>query len=542
MTALTFQPRSPRVRTPDFNLGCFEAILSGLDFDLQARVLPRADAVVTPVKGRVFLPLPPSPLAFPSHSSTRTHARATKTSAHWRQASCLHRCAVLSLASSSSPCSPHKSLSVSSYFHLTREPQAPHKNYVNLVPSKQPASSLKAHDVEAPPSLSTPASAMALDAARRCRKLLRTLSAHLRATPFPGHTSSSYALRMPPQTTRLECRVAGAYSTDDLRARPPVRAHPFPVPDAGRTFSSYAPRTPPHTMHDAPPRLECRVRWHGAQQGRRLARPATDTRPPATPRAYTPAMFSAHVPPTPASRSLSPPRAAALADVWRTSSPALAACAAALVHIPPSQSPAARASALAHVPPCAGTCAPMFGARVQPSPPNYQESRNAFALVQTHLISRQQAAALNGLLRPSWITISPVLFHPELQLTWTTIGHLTWPRIYQMFLDFAPVQATSVPSERVSSSSAQTDTKRRNRIGALLMEALQMLKFTFKKMRLDFMAEFRSPPEFDSEEDWLRKLGVEEDEKEQESIMREIEHDNELADGLYFEMPEALMN
>lgn len=108
-----------------------------------------------------------------------------------------------------------------------------------------------------------------------------------------------------------------------------------------------------------------------------------------------------------------------------------------------------------------------------------------------------------------------------------------------MFLNFAPVQATSVPSERVFSSSAQTDTKRRNRIGAQLMEALQMLKFTFKKMRLDFMAEFRSPPEFDSEEDWLRKLGAEEDEKEQESIMREIEHDNELADGLYFEMPEA---
>jgi hypothetical protein len=60
-------------------------------------------------------------------------------------------------------------------------------------------------------------------------------------------------------------------------------------------------------------------------------------------------------------------------------------------------------------------------------------------------------------------------------------GRTTWPNIFRLFADYPPIQATSVPSERVFSSSAETDTKRRNRINALLMEALQMLKFNCKK-------------------------------------------------------------
>lgn len=57
-----------------------------------------------------------------------------------------------------------------------------------------------------------------------------------------------------------------------------------------------------------------------------------------------------------------------------------------------------------------------------------------------------------------------------------------------MAMDYLPIQASSVPSERVFSSSAETDTKRRNRIGPPLMEALQMLKFHLKKERLNFTA------------------------------------------------------
>jgi hypothetical protein len=53
-------------------------------------------------------------------------------------------------------------------------------------------------------------------------------------------------------------------------------------------------------------------------------------------------------------------------------------------------------------------------------------------------------------------------------------------------LDYLPIQASSVPSERIFSSSAETDTKKRNRIKPELMEALQLLKHGYKKARLHF--------------------------------------------------------
>jgi hypothetical protein len=60
------------------------------------------------------------------------------------------------------------------------------------------------------------------------------------------------------------------------------------------------------------------------------------------------------------------------------------------------------------------------------------------------------------------------------------------PTLFSMAMDYLPVQASAVPCERVFSSSAETDTKRRNCIGPLMMEALQMLKFHLKKSRLNF--------------------------------------------------------
>lgn len=60
-------------------------------------------------------------------------------------------------------------------------------------------------------------------------------------------------------------------------------------------------------------------------------------------------------------------------------------------------------------------------------------------------------------------------------------------------MDYIPIQATSVPSERVFSSSAETDTKRRNRILPELMEALQMLKFFYKKNTISFSDRFFTP-------------------------------------------------
>ena len=76
---------------------------------------------------------------------------------------------------------------------------------------------------------------------------------------------------------------------------------------------------------------------------------------------------------------------------------------------------------------------------------------------------------------------------------------MTW---FGIAMDYLPIQASAVPSERIFSSSAQTDTCRRNSIKPILMESLQMLKFGvwrvilviccikqctgLKKRRLDF--------------------------------------------------------
>jgi hypothetical protein len=50
------------------------------------------------------------------------------------------------------------------------------------------------------------------------------------------------------------------------------------------------------------------------------------------------------------------------------------------------------------------------------------------------------------------------------------------------------VPATSVPSERIFSSSAQTDTQRRNKLSPAMMEALQVLKFNHRNGVIDFTA------------------------------------------------------
>ncbi|KIL56314.1 hypothetical protein M378DRAFT_188580 [Amanita muscaria Koide BX008] len=62
-----------------------------------------------------------------------------------------------------------------------------------------------------------------------------------------------------------------------------------------------------------------------------------------------------------------------------------------------------------------------------------------------------------------------------------------FPTLFSIAVDYLPIQASAVPCERVFSSAAETDTKRRNRIHPSLMEALQMYKFGLKSHRLDFM-------------------------------------------------------
>jgi hypothetical protein len=60
-------------------------------------------------------------------------------------------------------------------------------------------------------------------------------------------------------------------------------------------------------------------------------------------------------------------------------------------------------------------------------------------------------------------------------------------------MDYLPIQASAVPCERVFSSSSETNTKKRNRLGADIMEALQILKYHLKKERLNFVEHWVTP-------------------------------------------------
>jgi len=58
-----------------------------------------------------------------------------------------------------------------------------------------------------------------------------------------------------------------------------------------------------------------------------------------------------------------------------------------------------------------------------------------------------------------------------------------FPTLFMIAMDYLPIQASSVPCERVFSSAKETDTVKHNRITPALMEALQTLKFSLKKDR-----------------------------------------------------------
>ena len=79
----------------------------------------------------------------------------------------------------------------------------------------------------------------------------------------------------------------------------------------------------------------------------------------------------------------------------------------------------------------------------------------------------------------------------------------SFPTLYAMAMDYLPIQALSVSCERVFSSSSETDTKKRNRINGLLMEALQMLKFGLKRGCLSVNERFPNTVEKDMNYDDL---------------------------------------
>lgn len=61
-----------------------------------------------------------------------------------------------------------------------------------------------------------------------------------------------------------------------------------------------------------------------------------------------------------------------------------------------------------------------------------------------------------------------------------------FPLLYRVALDVLPYQASSVPCERVFSSSKETDSLHRTSLSPAFLEMLQILKFRFRNDRLDF--------------------------------------------------------
>lgn len=61
-----------------------------------------------------------------------------------------------------------------------------------------------------------------------------------------------------------------------------------------------------------------------------------------------------------------------------------------------------------------------------------------------------------------------------------------FPTVFAIAMDYLAIQLSSMPCKHAFSSSAETDTVRRNRLSPVLMEALQMLKFGFSKEPFNF--------------------------------------------------------
>jgi hypothetical protein len=106
------------------------------------------------------------------------------------------------------------------------------------------------------------------------------------------------------------------------------------------------------------------------------------------------------------------------------------------------------------------------------------------------------------------------------------INATVFPTLYAMAMDYLPIQASSVPCERIFSSSAETDTKWRNHISPPLMEALQMQKFMIKKEHLNFMEGWMTQEkqlvDDDPDVDLLQMLLDEDTENNFDNVIRSI--------------------
>jgi len=69
--------------------------------------------------------------------------------------------------------------------------------------------------------------------------------------------------------------------------------------------------------------------------------------------------------------------------------------------------------------------------------------------------------------------------------------------MFRVAMDVLPAQASAVPCERVFSSSKETCTLRRNRVSRVLLEALQVLKHSYRSERLSFVEDLSIAKEAD---------------------------------------------
>jgi hypothetical protein len=77
-------------------------------------------------------------------------------------------------------------------------------------------------------------------------------------------------------------------------------------------------------------------------------------------------------------------------------------------------------------------------------------------------------------------------------------------------MDILPIQASSVPCERVFSSSKETITARRNSLSPRLVEALQLIKYATKKGRgVSFVQGLERGEETVELEEWEKGQSVE---------------------------------
>lgn len=78
--------------------------------------------------------------------------------------------------------------------------------------------------------------------------------------------------------------------------------------------------------------------------------------------------------------------------------------------------------------------------------------------------------------------VTSSLAHPNTNpLMFWELERDQYPTIFQIAMDYLPVQPSSVSCKQVFSSSRLTDTQQCNRVNCILMEALQILKFSLKK-------------------------------------------------------------